>query len=51
MAWYSPFIYVPFYFFAIYAFIFEREWIRVPGIVYNPCIPYFLLFNALDLRM
>ena len=31
MAWFSPFLYVPFYLFAIYAFIFEKEWIRVPG--------------------
>ena len=31
MAWYSPFIYVPYYFFAIYAFIYEREWIRIPS--------------------
>ena len=32
MGWFSPFLYVPFYLFAIYAFIFEKEWIRVPGI-------------------
>ncbi len=31
MAWYSPFLYTPFYIAAIYAFIFEKEWIRVPG--------------------
>ena len=31
MAWFSPFLYAPFYVFAIYAFIFEKEWIRVPG--------------------
>lgn len=31
MAWFSPFLYAPFYVFAIYAFIYEKEWIRVPG--------------------
>lgn len=31
MAWFSPFIYVPYYLVAIYAFIFEKEWIRVPS--------------------
>ena len=30
MAWFSPFIYAPFYCFAVYAFIYEKEWIRVP---------------------
>lgn len=27
----SPFLYVPFYFAAIYAFLFKKEWIRIPG--------------------
>ena len=31
MAWFSPFIYAPFYLVAIYAFVFEKEWIRAPG--------------------
>ena len=31
MAWFSPFIYAPFYLFVMYAFVLEREWIRVPG--------------------
>ena len=31
LAWVSPFIYTPFYFVAIYAFICEKEWIRIPG--------------------
>lgn len=31
MAMFSPFIYAPFYLAAIYAFIFEKEWIRVPS--------------------
>ena len=31
MSWFSPFLYAPFYVFAIYAFIFEKEWIRIPG--------------------
>ena len=34
----SPFIYTPFYFTAIYAFICEKEWIRVPGV--------YLIFSA-----
>ena len=28
----SPFVYTPFYFLAVYAFIFEKEWIRIPGL-------------------
>jgi len=35
MAWVSPFIYGPFYLFAIYAFIKGRNWIRVPGLMYG----------------
>ena len=31
LAWVSPFVYTPFYFFAIYAFIYKKEWIRIPG--------------------
>ena len=31
MAWFSPVLYAPFYAFAIYAFMLEKEWIRVPG--------------------
>lgn len=31
MAAFSPFIYCPFYAVAIYAFICEKEWIRIPG--------------------
>ena len=31
MSWFSPFLYAPFYVFAIFAFLFEKEWIRVPG--------------------
>ena len=35
MAGFSPFLYVPFYIFAIYAFIMEREWIRVPALMWG----------------
>jgi len=31
MGRFSPFIYIPFYFVAIYAMVMEREWIRIPG--------------------
>ena len=31
MNWFSPFLYAPFYIVAIYAFIYEKEWIRVPS--------------------
>lgn len=31
LAWVSPFLYIPFYIAAIYAFLFEKEWIRIPG--------------------
>ena len=27
----SPFVYTPFYFIAVYAFICQKEWIRIPG--------------------
>jgi len=27
----SSFLYVPFYFAALYAFLFKKEWIRIPG--------------------
>ena len=38
MAWFSPFIYVPYYMVAIYAFIFEKEWIRVPSKSTSQCL-------------
>ena len=41
MSWFSPVIYAPFYLCAIYAFIFEKNWIRVPGNslnVYRPVL-------------
>ena len=38
MAWFSPFIYVPYYVVAIYAFIFEKEWIRVPSKSTSQCL-------------
>jgi hypothetical protein len=31
MAAFSPFLYTPFYLIAIYAFITEKEWIRIPS--------------------
>lgn len=31
MAMFSPYIYAPFYLVAIYAFLYEKEWIRAPG--------------------
>ena len=31
MAMFSPFLYAPFYAVAIYAFVTEKEWIRIPG--------------------
>jgi hypothetical protein len=31
MACFSPFLYAPLYVFIIFAFIFEKEWIRIPG--------------------
>ena len=36
MSWFSPFLYAPFYVFAIYAFIYEKEWIRIPGNAVKP---------------
>eukprot|EP00731_Ephydatia_muelleri_P023157 Em0015g740a len=35
MAWLSPFVYSPFYCFAIYAFLYEKEWIRVPALMWS----------------
>lgn len=35
MAWFSPFIYAPFYLVAIYAFVFEKEWIRAPTLMWG----------------
>ncbi|XP_019850083.1 PREDICTED: uncharacterized protein LOC109580930 isoform X1 [Amphimedon queenslandica] len=35
MAAFSPFIYCPFYVAAIYAFIFEKEWIRIPALMWG----------------
>ena len=32
MGAFSPFLYCPFYLFAIYAFIKGKEWIRIPGL-------------------
>ncbi|XP_064392171.1 sigma intracellular receptor 2-like [Halichondria panicea] len=34
MAWFSPFLYTPFYICAIYAFIYEKEWIRIPALLW-----------------
>ncbi|XP_065830938.1 uncharacterized protein [Oscarella lobularis] len=31
----SPFLYAPFYVLAIYAFINEREWIKIPGLCWS----------------
>ena len=35
MACFSPFLYIPFYLFGIYAFIREKEWIRIPALMWG----------------
>ena len=35
MAAFSPFLYVPFYIVAIYAFVKEKEWIRIPALMWG----------------
>lgn len=35
MAGLSPFLYVPFYLVGIYAFIQEKEWIRIPALMWS----------------
>ena len=32
---FSPFLYVPYYFVAIYAFIAEKDWIRIPTLMWG----------------
>jgi len=38
MAVVSPTIYLPFYLAAIYAFIFQKEWIRIPAIMWSTAL-------------
>ena len=47
MACFSPFIYVPYYIVAIYAFIFEKEWIRVPSKSTSQCLHKAVLLPGL----
>lgn len=35
MSWFSPVLYVPFYVAAIYAFLTEKEWIRIPALMWG----------------